>query len=94
MESLQPFGPQVKAILRQKDWSIRHLARLMERNPTFVSQVLRGLRRPPLAELDKWFVALEIPAADQAALRFAAELEHCPPGIQTTVRSLLDQTRP
>jgi len=94
MEPFQPFGQRVLAVLTEKRWSIRSFARLIERNPTYVSQVLRGIRRPPLDDLSTWFEHLGLPASEHAAWHLAAELEHCPDGIRELVLKMRPKLPP
>ena len=54
----------------------------LRRASGYVSQIVRGLKPPPIQDLDRWADALEV-APDQLDLfRDLAELERTPPRIR------------
>lgn len=75
-------------LLAEKRVSLRAFARGVGANPTFVSQIIRGHRRPPLGRIGEWGQFLGVDAQRIALMVEGALLDHSPPEMQVLVSQL------
>jgi transcriptional regulator with XRE-family HTH domain len=59
-------------------------------NQSFVSQVIRGDRKPPLAQIDRWVSVLGLAGVERQTFIEAANLEHATPVLREMFRRLTD----
>jgi transcriptional regulator with XRE-family HTH domain len=84
----EPFGPLLQRLLDERGWSHRRFASEVGTGQGFISQVIRGVRTPPLVQLDRWMAALDMPMAQRPAFREAALLAHAPEEVRHLVADL------
>lgn len=82
---MKPFGPLLADYLTQRGWSIRAFARQVDHNPTFISQIIRGQRRPPLKRVDAWADQLDLSSQDRESFLDAAALAHAPARVHEII---------
>ncbi len=61
---------------------LREFARLVERDPGFISQIINGKRSPPLESITEWAKILEIPKAERQLFCDLAWVAHLPKQLQ------------
>ncbi|MBA3707207.1 MAG: hypothetical protein H0W83_00130 [Planctomycetes bacterium] len=67
---------------------MREFSRRAGSNPALVSRVIRGLRHPPLASLDRWADAFSLSGSERSDFIEQGRLAVCPPEIAALVRRL------
>lgn len=85
------FGSQLAELLGSRGLSHRRFGELVGSGQGYISQVIRGVRTPPLARLPRWMEALGLDSAAQDALVELALLAHCPDRIVDRMHELSKQ---
>lgn len=76
VSTLTPFGELLCGHLRQRGWSQRHFAALVDINQAQFGRIVHGQRRPPLERMGIWAEKLRLSAGDAAEFAHLALLEH------------------
>lgn len=82
------FGPLLARHLDEAGLSQSAFARATGSNQSFVSQVVRGIRKPPITKLPAWARSLRLRGEDRRDFIEAGELEHAPDAVQRRYRQL------
>ncbi len=82
------FGLLLGECLARTDQSQNRFAKELGVSQGLVSRVLAGLRRPPLAAVERWILAATADPAEREALRWAAHLDQASPWLRAQVDRL------
>lgn len=83
---MRDFHEYALALLQKRRLSIRKFASAVGNNPTFISQILRKQRRPPLKHMWKWVEVLELQGPVGDEFLDAAALAHTPERVVHLLR--------
>lgn len=90
-KSMITFGHLLGWHLQSKGWSGVDFARRTQSSQSHLSKILRGVRPPPLEQVDVWIHHLQPPPQEAMILRLAASLAHTPPIVLDTMVEMLAQ---
>lgn len=81
-------GDLVAEHLIRRKLNRSELARELGVRPSYVAQVIAGVRPVPKDKVQKWATALALQGPDREDFLVCALLAHCPPEIQELVTKL------
>jgi transcriptional regulator with XRE-family HTH domain len=85
----ESFGHMLADLLHERGWSQAEYARKTGANQSFVSQVVRGVRKPPLRRLDAWATELGLAGTQLRQFIELGHLGHTSPVVREMVERLV-----